>query len=224
MYITWLGQAGLLVETQDMKIMIDPYLSDSVGKLNGNHRRMPIDESFLHMTLDVLICTHNHLDHVDPETVEVLLKTEKPLAVLAPWDGWQALRTYGGNHNYILFNCHTEVTLADGVRVRAVKAEHSDLSAIGVILEAEGKTLYIAGDTLYNTEIFADLPQGIDYAFLPVNGAGNNMNAADAKRFADSCGAKTVVPVHFGMLDDLTADVYSADNKMVLKLYERTEI
>ena len=31
MKVTWLGQAGLLIETNGTKIMIDPYLSDSVS-------------------------------------------------------------------------------------------------------------------------------------------------------------------------------------------------
>lgn len=33
MRITWLGQAGLLFETGGLKIVVDPYLSDSVAKL-----------------------------------------------------------------------------------------------------------------------------------------------------------------------------------------------
>ena len=48
MKITWLGQAGLLFETDDLKVMIDPYLSDCVKKVNPkNYRRVPVDESLL---------------------------------------------------------------------------------------------------------------------------------------------------------------------------------
>ena len=46
MKITWLGQAGLLFEKDDIKIMIDPYLSDSCKALNPKSaRRVPVDES-----------------------------------------------------------------------------------------------------------------------------------------------------------------------------------
>ena len=31
MKITWLGQAGLLFETEGMRIVVDPYLSNSVA-------------------------------------------------------------------------------------------------------------------------------------------------------------------------------------------------
>ena len=34
MKITWLGQAGLYIETEGLKIIVDPYLSDSVVKVN----------------------------------------------------------------------------------------------------------------------------------------------------------------------------------------------
>ena len=46
MRIIWLGQAGLLFENDDIKIMIDPYLSDSVEKINPqNYRKVPADKS-----------------------------------------------------------------------------------------------------------------------------------------------------------------------------------
>ena len=45
MKITWLGQAGLLFETAEKKIMIDPYLSNSVESINPkNYRRVAVDE------------------------------------------------------------------------------------------------------------------------------------------------------------------------------------
>lgn len=70
MKITWLGQAGLMFENYNVKIMIDPYLSDSVKKVNPeNYRRVPISESLFDTKPDIMVFTHNHLDHYDPETV-----------------------------------------------------------------------------------------------------------------------------------------------------------
>ena len=47
MRITYLGQAGLLFEKDGFKIMIDPYLSNSVEKINpNNYRRVAVNESF----------------------------------------------------------------------------------------------------------------------------------------------------------------------------------
>ena len=64
MKITWLGQSGLLFEKENLKIMIDPYLSDSVRKVNpNNYRRVEVNTGFLAVKPDVMIFTHNHLDH-----------------------------------------------------------------------------------------------------------------------------------------------------------------
>ena len=45
MNVKWIGQAGLLIDTGRFKIIADPYLSDSVSKINPkNFRRVPADE------------------------------------------------------------------------------------------------------------------------------------------------------------------------------------
>ena len=203
MKVTWLGQAGLLFEKGDIKIMIDPYLSDSVRKINpNNYRRVEVDESFLAVKPDIMIFTHNHLDHYDPETVKHFITEDSQMTILAPSSVWGEVRKLGGKHNYVLFDRHTEWT-EYGIRFEAVKACHSDASPIGVLIYDGEQTYYVTGDTLYNKEIFADLPKDIDVVFLPVNGVGNNMNMEDAVRFVAECGAKKVVPMHFGMFDEI---------------------
>ena len=63
----WLGQAGFLFRKDGFKIMVDPYLSNSVERINPkNYRRVPVNESFFEIKPDVMIFTHNHLDHYDP--------------------------------------------------------------------------------------------------------------------------------------------------------------
>lgn len=219
MKITWLGQAGLLLEKGDFRIMIDPYFSDSVAKVNPqNYRRVPMQEEFWAVKPDVLIFTHNHLDHYDPATAEKLLSGGNML-VLAPGSVWGEVRKIGGNHNYVLFNRHTSWT-EKGIRFTAVKAEHSDPTPIGVIIDDGERKYYITGDTLYNEEIFGDIPDDIYALFLPVNGAGNNMNKVDAARFAKKIGAKKVVPIHFGMFDELTARDFPCENKVIPEVYK----
>ena len=222
--ITWLGQAGLLFEHRGYKLMIDPYLSDSVKEINpNNYRRKPVDESLFDIKPDMMIFTHNHLDHYDPETVEKFITKDSAMTVLAPSSVWGEVRKIGGNNNYVLFNRHTQ--WSEGRLVfTAVKAEHSDPTPIGVILDDGEKKYYVTGDTLYNEEIFADIPNDIYAVFLPVNGVGNNMNMTDAARFAKRIGAKKVVPIHTGMFDELNANAFACENKVVPKIYEIVEL
>lgn len=224
MKITWLGQAGLLFETDGVKIIVDPYLSNSCAKLNpASDRRMPVDNKYLDMKPDVLVLTHDHLDHTDPETLEHYLAKNTGILVLASQNAWNHSREFGNGHNYVMFNRHTEWTHKD-IKFTAVKAEHSDTFAIGVIIEAEGKRYYVTGDTLYNTEIFADLPGDIYAIFLPINGKGNNLNMYDAARFAEKSGAKKVVPVHFGLFDNLNPEDFNCENKVIPNIYKEIEL
>lgn len=221
MKIIWLGQAGLLFETDKTKILIDPYLSNSVAAVNpANFRRVAVNEEFLKIKPDIIIFTHNHLDHYDPETVKFFISTDTDITVLAPYSVWSEVRKIGGQNNYVMFNRHT-VWSEKGMIFTAVKAEHSDPYAIGVIIEAEGKKYYITGDTLYNDEIFSDIPNGIDTVFLPVNGVGNNMNFTDAVRFAERVGAEHIVPIHFGMFDELDVkSKFICKNKIIPEIYK----
>lgn len=221
MKITWLGQAGLLFETDGKKIVIDPYLSNFVVTVNPkNYRRVPADESFFEIKPDIVICTHDHLDHVDKETLKYYFVPGSEILALAPTNAWNLVREYKGDNNYVLFNPGTTWTEGD-ITMRAVCAEHSDPTAIGVILTAEGKNYYITGDTLYSERVFESLPDvELEAVFLPINGVGNNMNAADASRFAARTGAKYAVPLHFGLFDNLDPYTFKHPNRVVPAFYK----
>ena len=219
MNVTWLGQAGLLFESKNVKILIDPYLSNSCGEKNPkSNRRMPVDPAFLKIHPDVIVLTHDHLDHTDEQTLAHYLKSDSGVLVLASPNAWNHVRSFGGNNNYVRFTRGTEWTHG-GLCFRAVKAEHSDAEAIGVILDDGVKKYYITGDTLYNEAIFSDIPSDIDTVFLPINGKGNNFNAIDAARFATRIGARRAFPLHFGMFDDLSADIFDFSGKVVAEIY-----
>ncbi len=224
MKITFLGQAGLLFEKNGFKILIDPYLSNSVEKIEPkNYRRVEVDDKSLNIKPDVMIFTHNHLDHYDPETVAHFINQESNILVLAPRSVWDEVRKFGGNNNYILFNRHTEWT-ENGIKFTSVKAEHSDPTPIGVIIDDGNKKYYITGDTLYSEKIFADIPEDIYALFLPVNGVGNNMNMCDAARFAKRINAEKTVPIHIGMFDELSADDFNCENKVIPEIYKEIKL
>ena len=204
--------------------MVDPYLSDSVEAINPkNWRRVAVDESLFEEDIDMIVITHDHLDHLDPQTLERFLKKDKILTVLAPYNAWQQVRKNGKDHNYVMFNRGTEWT-QNGIKFTAVRAEHSDDFAIGVIIDDGEKKNYITGDTLYNEQIFDDIPDDIHALFLPVNGVGNNMNMEDARRFSERVNPKLVVPIHCGMFDNIDMNRFECENKIVPKIYEEIEV
>ena len=76
----WLGQAGFVVAQGGLRIVIDPYLSDSLaekyrGKPHDHRRMMPPPVAPDKLTgIDWLLCTHGHTDHMDPGTIPPLLQ------------------------------------------------------------------------------------------------------------------------------------------------------
>ena len=78
---------------------------------------------------------------------------------------------------------------------------------------------YVTGDTLYNERVFADLPNRIDFVFLPVNGVGNNMNMTDAARFCDRIGARAV-PMHCGLFDGKNLHDFRYADRVIPEFYK----
>ena len=229
MKVTWLTQAGLLFESDKIKILVDPYLSDSVGDIcEAKRRRIPVKEEYFSVQPDVILITHAHLDHLDPATLSHYLAADRPpVTLLAGATAYEGAKKFGGEHNYVLMAPHS-VWSERGITFYAVNAEHSDRGAVGFIIDDGKQTFYISGDTLYNSDVIDDVldlaPDGVDFAFLPINGRGNNMNARDAADFAYEIGAKCAIPVHYGLTDDLTADEFDFEDRLILEPYKETKL
>jgi len=222
--IIWLGQGGLVFKNDNAVIMVDPYFSDSVGKTDASkHRRSEVPGNLLDVRPDVLIFTHNHLDHYDPETIKDLIGKDTEILVLAPYSVFDDVRKYGGKNNYVMFRAGT-VWSENGISFKAVKAEHSDIHAIGVIINDGDKKYYITGDTLYNENIFSEIPDDIHALFLPINGVGNNMNFTDARRFCERVNPDVAIPIHCGLFDDIDMNEFSYEKKIIPEIYKEIEI
>ena len=63
--IEWIGQAGYILSDSNTTICIDPYLSDVVNRVANRPRMVAAPFAPEELKADAVICTHNHLDHVD---------------------------------------------------------------------------------------------------------------------------------------------------------------
>ena len=230
MNVTWITQGGLVFENGKTTVMVDPYLSDSVAEKIDKRkaRRIPVDESVFDIRPDVIIITHEHLDHLDPDTLQKFLCREgAPITVLAPENAYRKLLQFGNDHNYVLLAPHS-VWSEGGLTFYAVSAEHSDRTAAGYIIDDGLRTYYVSGDTLYNYEVIDDVIElcedGVDYAFVPINGVGNNMNARDAADFVSEIGAKCGIPLHYGLFDDIDPKDFDFENTIILKPYVKRKL
>ena len=68
--IFWIGHSSFVFKTSTGKIIfVDPYLSNSVEKHEGRKRLRAIPIKPENVVTNLVLCTHDHLDHTDPETL-----------------------------------------------------------------------------------------------------------------------------------------------------------
>lgn len=210
MKIMWLGQAGYRLRADNgLTVLIDPYLSDSLREEKGDSfkRQIPINDEVLNH-VDILILTHLHGDHADVQTIDLIVKKNKKIAILAPLNVLNVLRKrYESNpQDYMLFDRDIEITLR-GVRFISTYAAHSDERPIGVTIEGDNQVICHTGDTMYHKKLLVDLPINADALLLPINGQGYNMNATDAARLTRALRPKSVYPMHWDMFKEYGCDV-----------------
>lgn len=200
MKIRFLGQSGYVIRTEKTQIIIDPYLSDSVNRAAGRPRTLPIPILPQDICCDAVICTHDHLDHLDPDTVAAIPKGQ---LFITTSEGVRHLDQLGQTNVRIL-RVGESTTVGD-VRITAVFADHT-VEAFGVIVKAEGKTLYFSGDTLYNEKLYEIAGYHPDIAFICINGKLGNMTAQEAVQVANVIRAKMSIPNHYDMFASNSED------------------
>src|ERR1700693_3055331 len=79
-HLWWLGQSGFLLTWRGKRILMDPYLSDSLTKKYAGtsrpHTRIServIDPDLL-QRISMVTSSHNHTDHLDAETLVPLIR------------------------------------------------------------------------------------------------------------------------------------------------------
>lgn len=224
--IFWLGQAGFILRTGDGRtILIDPYLSDSLArKYEGTvfpHTRMmepPISADAI-PRVDLVLVSHAHTDHMDPDTLGAVARTH-PRAVfvcpervkdIAVKRGVPIERLAGATGGEIL-------EPIPGIRIFPVPSAHEELDItdagsayLGYVIEVGGEKIYHSGDCVPYRELPGTLAaHSLTLALLPVNGRDSyrrkngvpgNFTLPEALEICESAGIPTMIAHHWGMFD-----------------------
>ncbi len=223
----WLGQSGFLLQYQRIHVLLDPYLSDSLtrkyGQTDKPHVRMTelvIDPARLSF-VSIATSTHNHTDHLDPETLCPILHRSPELRLVVP----EANRAFVADRLKIdpakLIGLDDGLSIEiSGMRFSGVASAHETLDrdkhgrsrCLGYVLQFGGWTIYHSGDTVRYDSMAEKLrPFKIDVALLPINGRSperrvpGNLFGREAAQLAKDVGAKLVIPCHFEMFEFNTA-------------------
>lgn len=224
-WLAWLGHASFLLRLGGRTMAVDPVLSDRI--LGAGRRLSPAGLKRL-PSLDLLLISHNHYDHLDAPTVRALPRST-PVVVPARLGRWFRHRGF------------TDVTELDWwesvhlgpLEVTFVPSHHwsrrglfdhcASLWGGWMFTVTDGPRLYHAGDSGYGS-FFADIGlryPGIDVAILPVGAYSPrwflrpmHIDPEEAVQAVHELGARIMVPMHWG--------TFQLSREPVLEPIERT--
>jgi L-ascorbate 6-phosphate lactonase len=226
--LTWIGQAGFLLRTPATRLAVDPFLSDHPG------RRFPAPVGVGDLAgTELVLATHEHLDHLDAPALAGLLARDDRARVVVPAPVVPVAAAAGLPPDRLVGAVPGRPLTAGDVTVHPVPALHGvhvadayafglpgdggQVRYLGYVLETPAGRLYHAGDTLRwpgQAELLARLE--VDLALLPINGRDaereardivGNLDGAEALGLARDAGIASVVPMHHDLMEGNLADV-----------------
>lgn len=228
-HLWWLGQSGFLLQWKGKRVLMDPYLSDSLTKkyehTDKPHVRMSerVIDPVLLKNISIVTSSHNHTDHLDAETLIPILKNNPDIKFIIP----EANREFVSER----VKCAKEfpIGLTDGKSIvvddftfHGIPSKHNEIERdnngnckfMGYVLEFGNFSIYHSGDTLWFDEMVDLLkPFSVDVAMLPINGndpsrkVAGNLDVQEAAALGKDINAGIVIPCHYDMFSFNTADV-----------------
>lgn len=229
LHLWWLGQSGFLLQGKGKRMLIDPYLSDSLTKKYAGtdkpHIRMSelVVEPSLLKNVSVVSSSHNHTDHLDAETLGPLIKNNPGIIFLIPEANREFVtdRIKSSREFPVGIDAGQRLTIGQ-LRFHGIPAKHNEIEKdeqghhrfMGYVIEIGKWKIYHSGDTLWFNELVPILsPFKVDIAILPINGndpsrkVAGNLDSREAARLGQQIGAKMVIPCHYDMFTFNTANV-----------------
>lgn len=199
--VRFLGHSCFLVSTPKAKILIDPFLT-------GNPQAAAKAEE---VQCDFILVSHAHADHYG-DAVSIAKRTGATLIAayeLALHAGAQGPKVHpmgcGGGKDFgfgrvqLTIAHHTSSVDGPGGTV-------SLAAPVGFLIQAEGKTIYFAGDTALTTEMqLLGSRHSIDLALLPI-GDNFTMGPEDAAEAVRLLKPKVAIPMHYNTFDLIQVD------------------
>ena len=192
--LKWLGHAAWLIKFKDATVLIDPFLT-------GNPSAAMKQEDL--KGIDFILVTHTHSDHVgDAFTIA---KREKQAKIIGMFELYEMAAKEGVESSQLSGMNKGNMVDFGKIKVALTHADHSG-EECGVIVSADGKTIYHAGDTA----LFRDMKTihelyNPDVALLPIGGYFT-MGPVEAAKAVEWIKPKIAVPMHFNTFPPIKQD------------------
>ncbi|WP_190809321.1 metal-dependent hydrolase [Flagellimonas sp. S3867] len=201
MKITFLGHATLFIETENTKLIVDPFIS-------GNSLAAHIDMNAL--KADYILITHGHQDHV--LDVETIAKNNPEALLISNYEIVEWFSTKGINGHPLN---HGGKFKFDFGTLKYVNAIHSSIlpdgsyggNPGGFVLTTPSKCVYIAGDTALTLDmkLIPETCPPLDLAIFPI-GDNFTMGYEDASIASDFVNCSKVLGYHYDTFPPIKLD------------------
>ncbi len=217
----WLGQHSFILKIASRILYLDAFLTDLPGRLVPP---LLAPEQISHA--DLFLGTHDHADHIDRPVWPILAETSPQASFVVP----ELLKDSLSNDlnipsgRFIGMDDGNTIEF-DGLRISAIASAHEFLDRdektghypyLGFIIEADGLTVYHAGDTCVYEGMITKLRHwNFDLMMLPINGRDaerlkanliGNMTFQEAVDLTGTLKTRYVIPAHYDMFSDNPGD------------------
>ena len=200
MKATFHGHACFVVERDEQRVIIDPFLTGNPAADIGPDQ-LP--------RLDAILLSHGHGDHLGDAVA--LSRRHKAVVVatyeLAKFCADHGATTHGmhiGGAHQFPFGRVKLVPAFHGGQVEGDTTGSYTTNPCGVVVTIGGKTVYHTGDTGLTLEMQL-LAGTIDLMLVPI-GDNYTMGVEDAARAVEFVKPKSVIPMHYNTWDLIRAD------------------
>ena len=229
--VTWYGQAGFRLVAGDSRVLIDPFLTD-----RADRRYQPPAGPADFADITLVLCTHEHVDHLDLPFLRDLCAVNARARIIVPAPVVE-IAVDGGLDRERLVGAAPGQELTEGnVTVNPVPALHGlggdkpvvyefapeeeggsgPVRFLGYAVEVGGVRFFHAGDGL----LYPELPGAVsalapDVLMIPINGRDHmrevrgivgNMNETEAAWLCSQVAPSYVIPMHYEAIASNTGD------------------
>jgi L-ascorbate metabolism protein UlaG (beta-lactamase superfamily) len=215
--VTWLGHSTTLIEIDGVRVLTDPVwgLRASPLSLAGPKRFQPVPVALREMpSVDVVIISHDHYDHLDYPTIRALVKSDVPfvtsLGVGAHLEAWgipaARITELDWWESSVLPTGGVQVTAAPSQHFsgRTPKTRNATLWS-SFVVRSERHGVFFSGDTGLTTE-YRDIRERLgpfDLAMLEIGAwdpAWGDMHLGpdNALKAVAQLDAEVFLPIHWG--------------------------
>jgi L-ascorbate metabolism protein UlaG (beta-lactamase superfamily) len=216
----FLGQLGFVIKINETVIYIDALLNDFTAE-KGNYRLYkPPYYTDRGVMANYFICTHNHGDHLNLDTLLPQAKANPLTCFIVPVPSRTILTSVGIAQDRVIGAREGEaISLFQDVSLIPVAAAHTEYeqdsdgnyTCLGYVICGNGVRIYHAGDTIVTARLVETLRalKPIDIAILPINGGDwertangiiGNMHIEDAVKLVRAIDIDLTIPAHFDMM------------------------